>query len=120
MLDGADENLKPHIKAAFKQKPVHFCSIFTCRRDLFEIYCRHVFPACIKTLETIPACQQLDFHPRWMGCVLERMTSCMIYAFRSAGYSVANVPLLTVATNDPRPFDHKKNRDLPDNGGVYV
>lgn len=95
-LENAPADMKPYLEKAFLNDNIYVCNIFTMKSELFRIYGKTIFPTYLQLADYIKDKDTSKFHKRWMGYVLERFTSSMLYAFQYAGCYFIKCPLITV------------------------
>lgn len=95
LLKFSTDELKPYIKQAFLEKTVHFCSIFTLKTDIFNLYCKIVLKALIATLLDYDENHLFnDCNCRVGGYLLERIGSCFFHALKLKGMRLLNMPII--------------------------
>jgi hypothetical protein len=62
------------------------------KRELFELYGKIIFPTCETLYNTISITEYLD--KRWLGYLLERLTSCVLLMLILSGKKFIEYPVL--------------------------
>ena len=95
LFEFADDSLKPYIQRAFKEKTVHFCSIFTLSKDLFYLYCKTALKAVMTAISLYDSQHLLnDCNCRTGGYLLERIGSCLFHALKMKGINLLSLPII--------------------------
>lgn len=105
LLKNTPEELKSNLQNAFLNDKLYVCNIFTMRTMLFQTYGEIISKTMLEISKLIETKDTSKFHPRWMGYVLERFTSCIIQAFQMSGHKFSVCPLITVDGWKHEPFE---------------
>ena len=88
--------LSTTIKQTFDIEAQYVCNIFVLESSLFKQYATIIHNTIKKLIANISNDQLNKMHPRFMGYILERFTSCYLYAIQKIGKKISHVPLLTI------------------------
>ena len=95
LLEFSDDDLKPYINKAFKEKTVHFCSIFTLSKELFKLYCKTALKAVMTAISLYDKDHLFnDCNCRTGGYLLERVGSCLFHALKNKGIKLISMPII--------------------------
>lgn len=97
------ENLKKFIHKAFKARTVFFGTIFTFKKDLFLEFSRTLLRALLRMTQQLSYSNRLQaLNYRFGGYLLERLSSCLIWAYKLSGKKITHMPLMLCdAENNP-------------------
>lgn len=95
-------NLQAGLFKALAERAVHFGTIFTMRKSLFECWWSIIKPTMLTLLAAYGRDRLMQMNCRVGGYLLERLTSCIIWAFIHSGANFVHLPLV-VADFEAKP-----------------
>ena len=95
LYENSPNDFKLHLKNAYNNLPVHFCSIFTMRKKYFEIWGNMQKKTLAQFIDYCGSAIN-EMNCRVVGYIAERLSSCIIYALKSYGAKLMNFPLCVV------------------------
>ena len=113
LFEFSNDDLKPYIQMAFREKTVHFCSIFTLQKDLFHLYCNTALKAIIAALRLYDKSHLLnDCNCRAGGYLLERVGSCLFHALKFKGLKLISLPMIVAESGNNPIYRHQTCKDV--------
>lgn len=113
LLEFSDDSLKPYIINAFKQKTVHFCSIFTLSKPLFQLYCKTALKAVMVAISLYDKNHLFnDCNCRVAGYLLERIGSCLFHALKDKGVKLISMPIIESESGKNPMYRRQTCKDL--------
>lgn len=104
LLDHAAEAEVPHLVKSFENKPIYHCNVFTLERRLFDRMNELIWPVIFDLFRYVEDNKVANLHPRYMGYILERLTSCIFYMFEYQGEKILHLPLLCATVGKETPI----------------
>ena len=93
------------LQQSFSDQSIYVCNIFTMNTKLFRLYGEIIFTTFMQLSEFVKDKDTTKFHPRWMGYIMERFTSCFIKMMQISGKTFQVVPLITIDGSKHEPFE---------------
>lgn len=104
LLDAARGYERPHLEKSFLNKEIYHCNVFTLERRLFDRMNELIWPVVFDLFKYVEDEGIKDLHPRYMGYILERLTSCVFYMFEYQGEKLLHLPLLCATVGKETPI----------------
>jgi len=104
LLSYAKEDERPHLEKSFLNKAIYHCNVFTLERRLFNRMNELIWPVIFDLFKYVEDNGVKNLHPRYMGYILERLTSCVFYMFEYQGEKLLHLPLLCATVGKETPI----------------
>lgn len=102
LVQNSPDSLQKYVVQAFEKRLVYFGTIFTLKTEIFKQYQQILLNTLIQFLKTLGRNKLLNANCRCGGYLLERMSSCLLWAYQFSGKKFLNLPLI-VASFDKNP-----------------
>lgn len=104
LLERASEDERPRLEKSFLNKAIYHCNVFTLERRLFDRMNELMWPVVFDLFGYVGENGITGLHPRYMGYILERLTSCIFYMFEYGGEKLLHLPLLCATVGRETPI----------------
>lgn len=78
LIENTPDEYKESMKKVINMQISFHYNMFTLTNELFRLYGKIIYPTCMQLIEKINA---KDLDKRWLGYLLERLTSCVLMMF---------------------------------------
>lgn len=102
LVDNMPDDMKGAAIQSFNENTFYHCNIFTCKREIFLLYhsiLKKTVEEIMEQFSKIPEKDLEGCQPRWLGYIVERMTSVFFTSMiKTRGLKVKCLPLITALT----------------------